>query len=153
MVFQIIAIYIIVKRDPSAAPISERATWPERWAALRRGGLIEVVIIFSLSIGGMFLGWFTPTEAASVGAMGMLLVGLVERKVLAKLMTSLVSAKLAAMVFFIITCGTVRPDVYDFKDTDNVSYLCCRDGCGAMDTHGRDLLLYFVMGCSLMESP
>ena len=121
MVLQVIAIYIFVKRDPLAAPISERATWPERWAALRRGGLIEVVIIFSLSIGGMFLGWFTPTEAASVGAMGMLLVGSVERKInWQKLMTSLVAcAKLAAMVSSSLPAYAVRPDVYDFEDTDN----------------------------------
>jgi TRAP-type C4-dicarboxylate transport system permease large subunit len=29
----------------------------------------------------MFVGWFTPTEAASVGAIGMLIIGLVERKI------------------------------------------------------------------------
>ncbi|NLL52081.1 MAG: TRAP transporter large permease [Peptococcaceae bacterium] len=109
MVLQVIAIWIVVKRNPSYAPMSEKASWSERWAAVKRGGLIEVIIIFLLAIGGMFIGWFTPTEAASVGAMGMLAIGLIERKInFEKLMICLVaSAKLAAMVFFIITCGTL----------------------------------------------
>ncbi|NLO98110.1 MAG: TRAP transporter large permease [Peptococcaceae bacterium] len=108
-ILQIIAIWIVVKRHPDYAPMSQKATWSERWAAVKRGGLIEVIIIFLLAIGGMFIGWFTPTEAASVGAMGMLLIGIIERKInWQKLMTCLVSsAKLAAMVFFIITCGTL----------------------------------------------
>ncbi|NLM21530.1 MAG: TRAP transporter large permease [Peptococcaceae bacterium] len=106
---QIFAIWLVVKMKPEYAPMSQKATWAERWAAVKRGGLIEVVIIFLLAIGGMFIGWFTPTEAASVGAMGMLVIGLIERKInFQKLMTCLVaSAKLAAMVFFIITCGTL----------------------------------------------
>ena len=149
MVLQVIAIYIVVKRDPLAAPISERATWPERWAALRRGGLIEVVIIFSLSIGGMFLGWFTPTEAASVGAMGMLLVGLVERKInWQKLMTSLVAcAKLAAMVFFIITCGTLFGRMFTISriPTTLATYVAEMD-VAPWILMGAILLLYFVMG-------
>ena len=109
MLLQIVAIWIVVKAKPDYAPLSPKATWKERFDALRKGGLIEVLIIFLLSIGGMFIGWFTPTEGASVGAMGMLLVGLIERKInWQNLMKCLVqSAKLAAMVFFIITCGSV----------------------------------------------
>ena len=107
MVLQIVAIWIIVKRKPQMAPSSEKANWKERFIALRKGGLIEVILIFILSIGGMFFGWFTPTEAASIGAMGMLIIGVLTKKLDSKkLMTSLVSAtKIAAMVFFMITCG------------------------------------------------
>lgn len=109
MLLQIAAIWVVVKIKPEYAPLSPKSSWPERFKALRNGGLIEVLIVFLLSIGGMFIGWFTPTEGASVGAMGMLIVGLIERKInWQNLMKCLVqSAKLAAMVFFILTCGSV----------------------------------------------
>jgi tripartite ATP-independent transporter DctM subunit len=57
----------------------------------------------------MFAGWFTPTEGASVGALGILIIGLVERKInFKKLRDSLcASTKLAAMVFVLIACASI----------------------------------------------
>jgi tripartite ATP-independent transporter DctM subunit len=149
MVLQIIAIWIVVKRHPEYAPMSEKATWTERWMAIRRGGLIEVIIIFLLSIGGMFIGWFTPTEAASVGAMGMLIIGLVERKInWQKLMTCLVaSAKLAAMVFFIITCGTLFGRMFTLSTipTALAKFVTTLDVSPGV-LMGVILVLYFILG-------
>ena len=109
MLLQVFGIWLWVKRRPEIAPLAERASWSERIAALKKGGLIEVIIIFLLVIGGMFAGWYTPTEAASIGALGMLAVGLVQRKINFKVLSTclVASAKLAAMVFFIITCGAL----------------------------------------------
>jgi tripartite ATP-independent transporter DctM subunit len=103
------AIYYIVRRNPDYAPLVPKSTWKERFASLKTGGLIEVIIIFAVSIGGMFVGWFTPTEGASVGAISILIVGLVERKIdFKKLRDSLyASTKLAAMVFILIACASV----------------------------------------------
>ncbi len=39
----------------------------------------EVVALFGLSIGGLYAGWFSPTEAAGVGAFSALLLGLARR--------------------------------------------------------------------------
>ena len=149
MVFQVFAIWLVVKRNPEYAPMSEKATWGERWAAIRRGGLIEVILIFLLSIGGMFIGWFTPTEAASVGAMGMLIIGLIERKVnWQKLMTCLVaSAKLAAMVFFIITCGTLFGRMFTLSTIPSMlAKFVTTLSVAPWMLMGIILVLYFVMG-------
>jgi tripartite ATP-independent transporter DctM subunit len=109
MLLYIAAIYLVVRRNPKYAPLAPRASWKERFVSLRAGGLIEVIIIFLLSIGGMFAGWFTPTEGASVGAMGILIIGLIERKInFKKLKESLfASTKLAAMVFILIACASI----------------------------------------------
>ena len=48
------------------------------WRA--RGGVLEVMIIFAISLGGLITGWFTPTEAGAVGAAGVLLVSLVQQR-------------------------------------------------------------------------
>lgn len=68
--FYMITIVLLCRWRPSIAPTAERASWAERRAALLRvsdvGGLILVVLA------GIAFGWFTPTEAASVGAVGSL---------------------------------------------------------------------------------
>ncbi|MDR0851913.1 MAG: TRAP transporter large permease [Clostridiales Family XIII bacterium] len=149
MVFQIIAIMIVVKRHPNYAPVAEKSTWAERWAAVRKGGLVEVVIIFMLSVGGMFIGWFTPTEGASIGAVGMLLIGLIERKInFTKLMTALVaSAKLAAMVFFIITCGTLFGRMFTLSTipTQLAKFVTTLD-VPVWVLLGIILIIYFILG-------
>jgi tripartite ATP-independent transporter DctM subunit len=43
-------------------------------------GIIEALILFLLAIGGLFLGWFGPTQAGAIGAGGALLIGLARRQ-------------------------------------------------------------------------
>ncbi len=71
----ILVIYILVKRNPALAPKAEKSSWKERFKSLT-GGLWQIVAIFIFSLGGLFAGWFTPTEAGSVGVFGVLLVTL-----------------------------------------------------------------------------
>ncbi len=72
-------IFLQARRDPSLGPASPRFSWGERMAALK-GGIWEVFVIFSLSLGGLFAGWFTPTEAGAVGAAGVFFLTLVQGK-------------------------------------------------------------------------
>ena len=72
------AIYIICRRDPSQGPRGEKFTWAEKLRSLT--GMIDTMAVFILVIGGLFLGLFTPTEAAAVGAFGVLAVSLVRRQ-------------------------------------------------------------------------
>ena len=71
-------IYILTRRKPELGPAGPRFSWRERVSALR-GGLAEVLLVFALSMGGLFAGWFTATEAGAVGAMGVLLAALLGR--------------------------------------------------------------------------
>ncbi|MGI5912352.1 MAG: TRAP transporter large permease [Syntrophomonadaceae bacterium] len=75
MFLYMLTIVILIRRNPDLAPAGEKATWLERWKALK-GGLAEVTAVFALSMGGLFAGWFTPTEAGAVGAAGVLLVAM-----------------------------------------------------------------------------
>ncbi|MGE5398052.1 MAG: TRAP transporter large permease [Chitinophagales bacterium] len=74
-----IAIYILTRRNPDLGPPGPRYSWKERVEALR-GGLGEVLIVFLISMGGLFVGWFTPTEAGAVGAFGVLAVSLLTKQ-------------------------------------------------------------------------
>jgi tripartite ATP-independent transporter DctM subunit len=75
----IICIYIRCRISPEQGPPGERFTWLEKLKALL--GLGETLIIFTLVIGGIFIGLFTPTEAAAIGAFGMLLIALARRRI------------------------------------------------------------------------
>ena len=62
----IVVIAVVVRLDPSAGPAAPRESWPARWRALR--DIWTVVLIFLVVMGGIYLGIFSPTEGAGVGA-------------------------------------------------------------------------------------
>src|SRR5690606_36641475 len=41
----------------------------------------HIAALFLLTLGGIYLGWFSPTEAAAVGAFGALFLGVLLRKI------------------------------------------------------------------------
>lgn len=104
-----ILISAMARRHPEYAPPSLKATWAERKKAVRHGSIIEIIIVFVISMGGMFAGFFTPTEAGSVGAFGMLIITLVTKRLnFKRFLQSLGAAvRLQCMVFMILACATV----------------------------------------------
>ncbi len=105
----ILAIVYIGKRHPDWAPTSEKYSWKERWHAILHGSIIEIFVVFIISMGGMFAGFFTPTEAGAVGAFGMLIVTALTGKLnFKKYWTSLMAGvRLQAMVFMLLACANV----------------------------------------------
>ncbi len=79
MVLYMLTIYILVKRNPSLGPAGPKSTWKERLESLGNG-LFEVMITFMISIGGLLLGWFTPTEAGAVGAASILIITILRKQ-------------------------------------------------------------------------
>lgn len=63
--FYLAVIAIYVRLVPSAAPPSPRMGWPERLRALR--DVWPVALVFVVVVGGIYGGWFSPTEAAAIG--------------------------------------------------------------------------------------
>lgn len=63
----ILAIWIVVLRDPAKAPSNaEREPMAVRWRALARAGWITGIIL--MTIGGIYTGVFSAVEAAGIGA-------------------------------------------------------------------------------------
>lgn len=81
--FYCAVIWILVRIRPDLAPASARASWSERWAALRR--VADMLLLIAFVIGGTVIGWFSPSEAASLGVAGALLIAAL-RKTLGKAM-------------------------------------------------------------------
>ena len=98
----VIVISIYVRLNPDAAGLRPPMPWAARMAALAR--VWPVLLVFGLVVGGIYAGWFTPTEGAAVGAFGTGLIAFVNggltRATLAE--SFLATARSSAMIFFII---------------------------------------------------
>ncbi len=74
----IIAIIIWCAFVPDQGPRGEKFSWKERIKSMQ--GMGETLAVFALVMGGLFLGWFTPTEAAAIGVCGVLVVTILRRQ-------------------------------------------------------------------------
>jgi tripartite ATP-independent transporter DctM subunit len=69
---------ILCTRTPEIGPAGERFGWGERLKAL--AGLMDTLFVFATVVGGLFFGWFTPTEAASVGVIAVTALSMAKRQ-------------------------------------------------------------------------
>ena len=100
-------VVILCQRNPAIGPPGVPTSWKEKLRALT--GIIETIILFLLTIGGLFLGWFSPTQAGAIGAAGALIIGLARRQLSWQkfIEAGKEGLRTACMVIFIITGAVV----------------------------------------------
>jgi len=105
--FFILTIYIWCRMNPALGPKGERSTWKQRIAALPE--VLWVVGVFLLVIGGLIYGFFTPTEAGSVGTFAVLLLSVFKRDIGFKgyIKSVIESLRTACMVLMLIAGSAV----------------------------------------------
>jgi len=105
--FFICIIYVWCKMNPALGPKGERSTWKQRFASLPE--VLWVVGVFLLVIGGLMYGFFTPTEAGSVGTFAVLLLSVIKRDIGFKgyIKSVIESLRTACMVLMLIAGSTV----------------------------------------------
>jgi len=98
----ILTVAIITWRNPALGPPGAPTTWGQKLKSLT--GVVDTIILFSGVMGGLFAGFFTPTEAGAIGAAGTLLIGLARRRLTWKgfLEASRDGVRISCMVMFII---------------------------------------------------
>ncbi len=77
-IFYLITIGILCHFRPESGPSIQKATWQERLSSLKKTADLTLLIVFV--IGGLLIGWFTPTESGAVGAFGAILLGVLRKK-------------------------------------------------------------------------
>jgi tripartite ATP-independent transporter DctM subunit len=104
MLMYMLTLRIIGWRDPAHLPSEPPRSLAERLASVRN--VWESLLLFLFVIGGMYGGWFTVTEAASMGAMGAFVIGIVQRRLTGALvMRCLVEALRTTAAIFMIVIG------------------------------------------------
>ncbi|WP_099303137.1 TRAP transporter large permease [Bacillus sp. Marseille-P3800] len=95
-------VYLLVRRNPALAPIGEAKPFSVKLRSL--GMVWPFAALFLLSIGGIYIGIFTPTEAGAIGAFGAFVIALFTKRLSWSHFTSALSdtTRLTAMIFFIL---------------------------------------------------
>jgi tripartite ATP-independent transporter DctM subunit len=109
-VLYILTIYILCKIKPELGPPGPSSSFREKLVSLK--DTWGILALFVLVIGGIYLGLFTATEAAGVGAFGALLLGFSRRKLTrAKLLNALNDAcKNTAMLLLML----IGADIFSY---------------------------------------
>lgn len=149
---------IIVARvmfNPHLAPVAtESFTWKQRVSALKN--VWGALVIFLLVMGGIYLGFFTPTEAGAVGASGLFLIAVVRRKLKwSVLLNSLrATAQVVSMLFIIIISAFVFSDLLALSRIPTL----LADFIGGLEISryailGLILLFFLLLGCLIESIP
>jgi len=103
----LVTVVVWIRLSPSLWERSPKASFKERVASL--AGVGETFVLFVLVMGGLFLGFFTPTEAAAIGAAGTLGIELVLGNLTwrAFLRSLEETTRITCMIFVIVAGATV----------------------------------------------
>ncbi|AFO89173.1 TRAP transporter large permease [Phaeobacter inhibens] len=148
----VIAISIYVRVFPGSAGTRPPVPWGERFAALFH--VWPVLLVFGLVVGGIYLGWFTPTEGAAVGALGTGLIAWLNGGLNRETLTDsfMVTARSTAMIFFIVLgAGFYNGFLALTKVPQELADFVVSQGLSPWMVLMLILAFYLVFGC-LMDS-
>lgn len=101
-IFYMIVIAITCRRNPNLGPRGPQTNFKEKITAFN--SCIEIIVLVIFVLGGLIVGWFTPTEAGAVGAFGAIISALIRRRLnLTKFLEAITDTlKLTGMVYAIM---------------------------------------------------
>jgi C4-dicarboxylate transporter DctM subunit len=144
----IATIYIHVSLKPELGPPGPKTSFKEKVRSLL--GVIEMLLIFILVMGGLFMGFFTPTEAGAAGAFITLMVAVGRRQIRWRQfwVAVLESVQIACMIMVIVAGATLFGH---FLAVTRIPYLLADWVTGlplpAWAIMGVIVFIYLVGGC------
>jgi C4-dicarboxylate transporter DctM subunit len=143
---------LVIHRKPDAGPAGVRATWPERWAALR--GIWGVIVLVVVVLGGIYGGWFTATEGAGIGASGAFAFAVARGVLTPRLLFDVLleSARTTAMLFTILIAASMFSNFVNYTSMptdlkDGITHL----GLPPLMVIAAMMLVYVVLGTIMEE--
>jgi C4-dicarboxylate transporter, DctM subunit len=147
-----IAIFITCRLRPESGPPGPKTSFREKMISLKNS--VEIIALIILSIGGLIVGLFTPTEAGAVGSFGAIVIALARRQLTwAKLWTACVETlKTTGMIYALLIGAFLLNFLMAASDAPArlAAYV------SSLTLHPQVVMLliflvYFVLGC-LMDS-
>lgn len=152
MAMYVLTISVIVRVKPDWLPRGPATTWAERFAGLK--DVWAPLLLFVFVIGGLYGGFFTPTEAGGVGATGAFLLGVLRGKLdRAGILEALLSAtRTAAAVFTVLIGALIFGYFLTMTQTpQKLTGFLTELGLGPYGVLALIMLMYLILGC-LMDA-
>ena len=152
MAMYVMTIAIIVRVRPAWLPAGEHKPWSERLVDLK--AVWAPLVLFVFVIGGLYGGFFTPTEAGGVGASGAFILGLLRRKLDGpKIREALLSATRTAAAVFTVLIGALLFGYFltITQSPQKLTEFLTGLGIGRYGVLALIMLMYLVLGC-LMDA-
>lgn len=145
-----LTIAIYVRMFPNTGPRGEKTTWAEKFKSTRN--VWHISIIFLIVLGGIYLGIFTPTEAASAGVVLTAILAITHGKMrLDGFMASLIRTAISsAMIFFIVLGADLFSVFIALSKLPDVGVdILTNSGLSPYTILVLMLVTYLIMGCFL----
>lgn len=144
----ILSVYIVTKIKPGLGPPGPKFSMKERIYSLK--DTWSIFSLFLLVIGGLYTGWFTPTEAAGVGAFGAFAITLIKKRLTwGNLKVSLAqTVRTTAMVFLILIGAHIFGYFLTISQIpDQLSIFATEWGLSKYIILALIIFAYIIMGC------
>lgn len=153
-----IACYIVVIAGvtaiwPHLGPAGTRTGWSDRLRATR--DVWPMVLLFTVALGGIYVGVFTPTEAAGIGAFGAFVLAAMRRRLTrAQVVTMILDTALTTSTIFFVVIGAL---IFANLITASGSAAALQQWVASLELPQTALILvllaiYIVLGCMLDAS-
>jgi C4-dicarboxylate transporter, DctM subunit len=149
-ILYIIVAYVVVRVRPDYAPTGPSYPWKKRLLALKEPW--QFMALFVVTIGGIYAGVFSPTEAAAVGAFGSIALGWLGRRLSNReLWAAIELSVITSCLLFVIIIGA---NLFSFFIVQTHLPELLLAGARALDLSGVTIMIliiigYIVLGCFL----
>jgi len=152
MLMYVLTIAAIVRIRPRFLPAGQAKPWRERVLAMRL--VWAPLVLFVFVIGGLYGGFFTPTEAGGVGASGAFLLGVLRKKLdRANTREALLQATRTAAAVFTVLIGALLFGYFltITQTPQKLTEFLTGLGVGRYGVLALIMVMYLVLGC-LMDA-
>jgi len=148
----ILAIALYVRFVKDSGPTKDRVGWKERFSLFKN--IWQIILIFLVMIGGIYLGWFTPTEGGAIGAGGAGLIAISNKNFKFKDLVEVIesTAITSAMIFLVLLGAEFFNSFIALTQLPNqLGEIALKNNLSPYLIVACILVLYLFLGC-LMDS-
>ena len=148
----ILAIALYVRFVKDSGPTNARIGWKERFSLFRN--IWQIILIFIVMIGGIYLGWFTPTEGGAIGAGGAGIIVMLSKNFKLNDLIDVIesTAVTSAMIFLVLLGAEFFNSFIALTQLPNqLGEIALKNNLSPYLIVACILILYLFLGC-LMDS-